>query len=154
RTRQSVTVRWVSTVSRWCSSSALPASSTTLHGDRATPRQGRRSALRRRRQRRRPEVWLPVGAQASGRHEEPHALPWLRGRPAEGETDLVDEPVLLAGVAAPAGGDHVVPGVGPALAAGHDVVDVLRRRAAVLAAMTVPGEDRPAVERHPALVRH
>ena len=67
----------------------------------------------------------------------------------EAEADLGEEAVLLAGVAGPARGHHVVPGVGAAAGPGHDVVDVLGRPVAVLAAVAVAGEDGPARERAP-----
>src|SRR5205823_9877454 len=58
-----------------------------------------------------------------------------RGRlAAQGQADLVEEPVFLLGVARPAGGHHVLPDVLTAAAAGNDVVDVLGMGAAVLAA--------------------
>src|SRR5438105_2627214 len=46
------------------------------------------------------------------------------------------------------------PGVRTALAARNHVVDVFGRCAAVLAAVTVPSEHGPPVERHPSLVRY
>ena len=63
----------------------------------------------------------------------------------------MQQSVLLARVAGPTGGDHVVPRVGAALAPGDDVVDVLRRVAAVLAAMAVASEDGAPVEGYAGL---
>jgi len=55
-------------------------------------------------------------------------------------------PVALARVATTTGGNHVLPVVGAPAAPRHDVVDALRPRAAVLAAMLVAVEDRPPTE--------
>ncbi len=66
----------------------------------------------------------------------------------------MDRPVLLAAVARSAGGHHVLPHVRTAPTAGDHVVDVFRRRPAVLTAVVVAGEDGPAVEGGPGPVWH
>src|SRR6266508_723173 len=91
------------------------------------------------------EVWLPLGFQAADRQTEP--VLW-RNRPArEAETDVVDQPVLLARVAPPAGRHHVVPRVRAAARSGHDMVQVLGGRAAVLTGPLVAREHGPAGKR-------
>jgi hypothetical protein len=62
--------------------------------------------------------------------------------------------VLLAGVAAPAGGDDVVPDVEATPAPGHHVIDALGRAAAVLTVVPVAGEDGPPIDRHRPIVGH
>ena len=65
-----------------------------------------------------------------------------------------EQAVLLAGVARPARRHHVVPGVRTATGPRHDVVDVLGRPVAVLAAVAVAGEHGPARQRDAVAVRH
>src|SRR5437763_8995060 len=100
------------------------------------------------------EVGLPVGVHRADGHDDPRELLGRRGRAAQGEADLVEEAVLLLGVARPAGGDDVLPDVLATPAAGDDVVDVLGRRTAVLAAVAVASEDSPAVQRGAGAERH
>ena len=61
---------------------------------------------------------------------------------AELHADLVKQMVPLAGIAAAASSDYVVPGVQAATGTGHNVVDVLGLGTAVLAAVAVSGENR------------
>src|SRR5205085_3998862 len=93
----------------------------------------------------------PVRPDRARSGQDPRALPGLGGLAVQRQTRLVEEPVLLAGVARATGGDHVVPGVRAPLAPGHDVVDVLRGAAAVLAQVAVPGEDGAPVQGHTGL---
>src|SRR5262245_59396932 len=91
------------------------------------------------------EVALPFGLDAPDR--EPEDVLRGGGPPLQGHARVAREAVLLARVAAPAGGDDVVPGVLAAAGPRDDVIDVLRRGAAVLAHPVVTREDRPARER-------
>ena len=74
------------------------------------------------------EVVGPVLAGVAAQGEQLHPVPGGRRRRAEDHAGLVGQAVLLAGVARPAGGDHVLPRVRSALAARDHVVEVLRRR--------------------------
>src|ERR671931_1822064 len=88
------------------------------------------------------EERCPLGLETPEREAEP-----VRGgeRSArQTQTGLVDEAVLLARVTPAAGRHHVLPGVLAASRPRHDVIDVLRGRAAVLAPPVVPGEHGPA----------
>src|SRR6266542_6174857 len=79
------------------------------------------------------EVRRPLRIDTADGHDDPHRL--VRGTRcrAEMEPGLVRKPVLLTRIAALASGDDVVPGVGTAAAPRDHVIDVLRRRSAVLA---------------------
>src|SRR5512132_4144175 len=79
----------------------------------------------------RSEERLPFGLQAPDRELEP--VLGRHGATREVQAGLVDQPVLLARVATPAGGHHVVPGVRPAARARDDVIEVLGGGPAVLA---------------------
>src|SRR5581483_9807335 len=72
---------------------------------------------------------------------------------AKHQADLVEQAVFLLGVARPARGHHVLPGVLAAAASGNDVVDVLGVGTAVLAPVTVAGEHSPTVQRRPGAER-
>jgi hypothetical protein len=63
------------------------------------------------------------------------------------ETGLVDEPVLLLGVAAAARRDDVVPSMRPAARLGDHVIQVLRRRATVLTRPVIAREHGSTSER-------
>ena len=80
--------------------------------------------------------------------------PWRPRCPSEAETGLVGQPVLLAAVAAPAAGHHIVPAVSAATAPWNDVVDVLSLSTAVLTAVTVADENGAPCDCHTCLVRH
>ncbi len=97
---------------------------------------------------------MPRLARTPAEREQLHPMPGRRGRGAKDHPDLVREPVLLAGVAPAAGRDHVLPRVETPPAPRDHVVEVLGRRAAVLAARTVPSEDGAAVDRDPVVARH
>lgn len=66
----------------------------------------------------------------------------------------MEKVVFFGSVARSAGRHDIVPGMGTAAAPGHNMVDVLRRRAAVLAAVAIPSEDGTAVQRHSGLIGH
>src|SRR5215217_8420155 len=66
----------------------------------------------------------------------------------------MEQAVLLLAVAAPAGGDHVLPDVETATGAGHHVVDVLGSLAAVLAGVVIAHEHRSTGEPGPGSERH
>src|SRR5690606_36595489 len=87
-----------------------------------------------------------LGDRADG-EGEPAGAGRLGRRAQQPHRGLHEQPVRLAHVARAAGSDDVVPRVTAAAAAGHDVVDALGWGAAVLAAVAVPGEDGPTVER-------
>src|ERR1700722_13340920 len=70
------------------------------------------------------------------------------------EARLLEQSVFLGRVAPAARRDDVVPGVEAAATFRHDVVDVLSRSAAVLAAMAVAGEHCPPGDRHARLARN
>ena len=100
------------------------------------------------------DIRSPFVADLAARSEQPQVGPWRPRRPREAETGLVGQPVLLAAVAAPAAGHHVVPAVRAATATRDDVVDVLCLGTAVLAAVTVADENRAPCDSHTCLVRH
>src|SRR5918994_6179420 len=101
-----------------------------------------------------PQVRVPGGVDAVGRNEDPHALVRHPGKPSEPQPDVLRRPVFLSGVALAARRHDVFPGVSASPAAGHDVIDVLRGAAAVLALPVVPDEHRPARHRRPRPVGH
>jgi Zn-dependent protease with chaperone function len=76
------------------------------------------------------------------------------GHAAQGPAKLLDQPVGLAVVAAHAGGDAVLPVVGPAAAARHDMIDGLGLGPAVRTQVVVPAHQRGPGQRDPAAVRH
>src|SRR5262249_14812350 len=86
----------------------------------------------------------PGGVDGADGHHDPDRLLGSERRPAELQVRLRQQPVLLRRVAGPAGGNDVLPDVLTPPGAGDHVVDVLRRGAAVLAAVTVTDEDGPA----------
>src|SRR6476646_3202486 len=73
---------------------------------------------------------------------------------AELQADLGRGPVLLPAVAPPAGGDDVVPRVRASATPRDDVIDVLRRPAAVLADVAVTEEDGLPGRGHVHATRH
>src|SRR5581483_2209589 len=84
--------------------------------------------------------------------QQPQSRP---GRPrlaGEVQTGILEVAVFLPGVAAPAASHDVFPGVGAAATSRHDVVDVLRLSAAVLALVPVANEDGAACNGHPRLM--
>ena len=86
--------------------------------------------------------------------EQPHARP-RRNRPtSQHEAGLLEQVVLFRRVAAPTRRHHVLPGVCPAPASRHHVVDVLSLGTAVLTAMTVASKDRAPSDRDSCLARN
>ena len=125
------------------SSAAGPRRRSTRQPGQAGP--GRHAAIWR--------YGVHVSGTTPEREREPARAPRLGRRVAQRHRRLVQHAVALAHVAGPAGGDDVVPRVDAAPAARHDVVDALGRAVAVLAAVLVAGEHRPAVERRRPPVR-
>ncbi len=71
----------------------------------------------------------------------------------EDQAGLVGGAATLFGVTATTTGDDVLPGMGSTLGLWDDVIDVLRRPAAVLTPVGVTQEHRPAVQGDPARIR-
>lgn len=88
---------------------------------------------------------LPLGLEAAKGQTEP--IRWRERKSRQLETGLVDEPVLLLGVAAAARRDDVVPRVRPAARLRDHVIQVLRRRATVLARPVITREHGSTSER-------
>src|SRR6266511_142812 len=97
------------------------------------------------------EVRLPLRLELSER--QPEAVSGDERLAKEPEPDLVWLAVLLARVAPAAGGHDVLPGVLAAPRLGDHVVDVFRRRPAVLAPPVVAGEHRSAGQRGAGPIR-
>jgi hypothetical protein len=95
------------------------------------------------------EILLPGRVDPVDRNHDPNALLRRRGSPPQAQANVGGGSVLLAGVAGPACSNDVVPGVKPASAARHDVIDVLRGATAVLAFEVVAHEDSAARQRRP-----
>src|ERR1039458_507570 len=85
------------------------------------------------------DVRSPFVKDLTARGEQPQARAGCSRRLREPEARLVEQPVLLAAVAAPAARHDVVPTVRPTPAPGNDVIDVLRLR--------VPAADQLALQR-------
>ncbi len=98
------------------------------------------------------QVVLPAGFEPAERQSE--AVGGRERAARQVEPGLLRRAVLLLGVAAPAGRHHVLPRVGAAPRARDHVIQVLRRRGAVLARPFVTGEDRPTGERSVRTVGH
>jgi hypothetical protein len=91
------------------------------------------------------KVCLPLGLEAAEGQTEP--VRWRMRKSRQLETGLVDEPVLLLGVAAAARRDDVVPRVRPAARLRDHVIQVLRRRATVLTRPVITREHGSTGER-------
>lgn len=90
------------------------------------------------------QIGLPGGIHpVSGTGVDPAEAPRRARRPKEHDTSLGGEAVALLYVAPSAAGDHIVPGMGAAPGAGHDMVETLRGCPAVLAQVSISSEDRP-----------
>src|SRR5262249_60614743 len=87
------------------------------------------------------EVGLPGGVDGPDGGDQPEGCVRRAGTAAEQEPAFLGKPVLLACITGTTGRDDVVPGVLAAAGPGHHVVDVLGAMAAVLAPVTVAGED-------------
>src|SRR5262249_60149724 len=86
-------------------------------------------------------VGLAGGGEGPDGGDQPEGCVRRAGTAAEREPAFLGKPVLLACITGTTGRDDVVPGVLAAAGPGHHVVDVLGAMAAVLAPVTVAGED-------------
>ncbi len=101
---------------------------------------------------RRPEERFPLGFEPPERQTE--AIRGRLRRSREAETGVLERPVLLPGVAAAARGDDVVPRVRPTARSRDHVIEVLRRRTAVLTTPIVASEDGSPRQRRRGSIRH
>ena len=95
--------------------------------------------------------WVRDGSESD---EHPPVSPGGMGPVGERHRGLRRGSISFAGVARPAGGNDVLPGVVATSRSRNHVVEVLRPSSAILAPVPIPGEHRSAVERDPAVKRN
>src|SRR5262245_54177020 len=97
---------------------------------------------------------MPIRVDRTSRRDEGMGRVRSLRRPTQDHATLVEQPVLLAGVAGPARRDDVFPRVRTAPGPWHDVVEVLGGSAAVLATVAVAREHRPSRQWRGGAERH